>query len=101
MHGYVTTKTTYNYEDLIEKVQRKATKLVPSISHLSYEERLQRLELPSLKYRRLRGDMIMTYKLLQGHYESGACAQFMKRNRRPSVTIASNIQSLFGANTSI
>ena len=56
-------------EDLIEKVQRKETKLVPSISHLSYEERLQRLELPSLKYRRLRGDMIMTYKLLQGHFD--------------------------------
>ena len=37
-------------KDLIEKVQRKATKLVPSISHLTYEGRLQCLGLPSLKY---------------------------------------------------
>ena len=48
-------------EDLIEMVPRKAFKLVPSISYLSYEEKLQRLGLPSLKYRRFSGDMIMTY----------------------------------------
>ena len=48
-------------EDLVEKVQRKATKLVSSIRYLLYEERLRCLGLPSLKYQRLRGDMIMTY----------------------------------------
>ena len=47
-------------EDLVEKVQRKATKLVPSIRHLPYKERLRCLGLPSLKYQRLCGDMIMT-----------------------------------------
>ena len=46
-------------EDLIEKVQRKATKLVPTIRHLSYEDRLKYLGLPAIKYRRHRGDMIM------------------------------------------
>ena len=41
---------TYKVDkDLIEKVQRKATKLAPSIRHLSYEERLQYLGLPSFK----------------------------------------------------
>ena len=64
------TYTTYKVdEDIIEKVQRKATKLVPSIRHLSYEERLQHLGLPSLKYRRFHGDMIMTYNLLHGHLD--------------------------------
>ena len=56
-------------EDLVEKVQRKATKLVPSIRHLPYNERLRCLGLPSLKYRRLRGDMIMTYNILHGYLD--------------------------------
>ena len=58
-------------EDLVEKVQRKATKLVPPIRHLPYEERLQCLGLPepSLMYRRLCGDMIMTYNILHGHLD--------------------------------
>jgi len=50
-------------EDSIEKVQRKATKLVPSICHLPYEERLQYFGLPSLKYQRFHGDMIMAYNV--------------------------------------
>jgi len=37
-------------EDEIEKVQRYATRMVPSIKHLPYKERLRYLKLPSLKY---------------------------------------------------
>ena len=48
----------------VEKIQRRATKLVPELKHLPYEDRLQALDLPSLSYRRRRGDMITTYKLL-------------------------------------
>ena len=43
--------------ELVEKVQKRATKLVISLKHLPYMERLKRLNLPTLKYRRLRGDM--------------------------------------------
>ena len=46
-------------QQAIEKVQRRATKLVGSISNLTYKERLASLNLPSLLYRRRRGDMIM------------------------------------------
>jgi hypothetical protein len=48
----------------IEKVQRRATKLIPEIRHLPYDKRLRSLKLPSLQHRRRRGDMIQTYKIL-------------------------------------
>ena len=51
---------------LVERVQRRATKLVQSIRHRPYMERLQLLNLPSLYYRRKRGDMILTYQIFQG-----------------------------------
>ena len=51
---------------LLEKVQRRATKMVKNIRNLTYEERLRRMKLPSLKYRRRRGDMILVYKLVSG-----------------------------------
>ena len=35
-----------------------------------YEERLMRLKLPTLAYRRTHGDMVEIYKLLQGEYDS-------------------------------
>ena len=50
--------------DEIESVQRRATKLVPGFGELSYEDRLRKLDLPCLRYRRLRGDMIYIYKYL-------------------------------------
>ena len=46
---------------LIEKVQRRATKIVKTISSLSYEEILKHLGLPTLKYRRDRNDVIQVY----------------------------------------
>ena len=49
----------------IEMVQRRATKLVRSISHLSYSERLKFLKLDSLCYRRRRGDMIQVYRIIK------------------------------------
>ena len=53
-------------QKLIERVQRRGTKLVQTIKHLPYTERLQHLKLPSLYYRRRRGDMIAIYQLFNG-----------------------------------
>ena len=54
----------------LERVQRRATKRVPGLADLSYEERLRALKLPTLVYRRLRYDMITTYKYVHGHISS-------------------------------
>ncbi len=50
----------------LEKVQRAATRWVPSLRDLSYEERLMKFQLPTLTERRERGDMIMLYKCVGG-----------------------------------
>ena len=50
----------------LERVQRCATKLVPSIKKLSYEIRLKKLDLTSLERRRTIGDLIETFKILKG-----------------------------------
>jgi hypothetical protein len=49
----------------IEKVQKRATKLVPNLRNSSYEERLKELKLPSLAHRRIRGDAIQTFKIVK------------------------------------
>ena len=54
----------------IENVQRRATKLIPGFKELTYEQRLRRLKLPTLAYRRLRGDMIEMFKIATGKYDA-------------------------------
>lgn len=53
----------------IEGVQRRATKQLPGHQDLSYPERIKALKLPTLSYRRIRGDMIELYKILSGVYD--------------------------------
>ena len=50
--------------DKLENIQRRFTKRVPSLSHLSYSERLRALELEPLELRRLHFDLIQYYKVL-------------------------------------
>ena len=47
----------------MERVQQRATKLIPELRHLSYEDRLETLGLTTLKTRRIRGDLIQQFEI--------------------------------------
>ena len=51
---------------LIEGVQRKFTRMIPKLKSLPYEARLRGLNLATLEIRRIRGDLIEVYKILNG-----------------------------------
>lgn len=55
---------------LIENVQKRATKKLECCEGMDYEARLRFLDLPCIAYRKLRGDMIEVYKILNGGYDS-------------------------------
>jgi len=59
--------TTPLFFSKLESCQRRLTKWCKPIRHLyTYEERLVRLKLPSLRYRFDRGDAILTFQILNG-----------------------------------
>jgi len=72
-----------NDMDLLEWVQRRATKMISRMEHLSYEERLRELGLISLEKRRLRGHLIAAFQYLKGAYKKAGEGLFTRaRNDR-------------------
>ena len=55
---------------MIEGVLRRATKCVPGLHNKDYEERLKVINIPSMDYRRIHGDLIEVYTFTHGWYDS-------------------------------
>ena len=53
--------------DTLERIQRRATKMISELRDLSYEERLKECGLTTLETRRLRGEQIEVFKILNGY----------------------------------
>ena len=53
----------------VEDVLRRATRLVPELRHLEYEDRLAKAGIPSMLFRRERADMLEMYKYINGFYD--------------------------------
>nr|CAH8822191.1 unnamed protein product [Trichobilharzia regenti]CAH8832846.1 unnamed protein product [Trichobilharzia regenti]CAH8851638.1 unnamed protein product [Trichobilharzia regenti]CAH8868946.1 unnamed protein product [Trichobilharzia regenti]CAH8876533.1 unnamed protein product [Trichobilharzia regenti] len=77
-YGIQAASPCFKYEiDLLERVQRVGTKLIKGFSTLSYEERLSRLGLFPLSYRRLRGDLILAYRILRNDFGANLSKLFL------------------------
>ena len=67
---------------ILERVERRATKLIPALRWLSYPKRLAELNLYSLERRRLRGDLIEMFKILNGLKGIDEAALFTRRRNQ-------------------
>ena len=81
--------------DEIEAVQKRATKMLPETKGLEYEERLRLLKLPTLVYRRHRGDLIEMYKMIHGLYDQDVLPHFEMRENVVSRTKRKHSKQIF------
>ena len=70
--------------DLLEKVQRRGTRWISGFREVPYEERLRRLNLFPLAYRRRRGDLIYTRRILNGDLGEELRTFFTLNNEAPT-----------------
>jgi len=71
--------------EAIERVQRRATRLVPGIGHMNYDDRLKMCNLTMLEDRRRRGDLIQLFKLLNGYSSMNVEHLFCYTSQRHNV----------------
>ena len=64
--------------ELLERVQRRATKMTGGPQHLPYEDRLREVGLSSLEKGRLWGDLIAAFPYLKGDYKQGESQLFTR-----------------------
>ena len=87
-------------EDMLQGLQKRATKMIPSLRNLSYKERLKRLGMFSLRHRRLRDDMIEVFKMIQSIDQVNLGKLFCKdedrRRRKHCLKIRRRVNSDIG-----
>ena len=66
----------------LEAVQHRATRIIPALKELPYQERMKLLKLPSLRYRRAKRVMIETYKYLNGINKVSSHFHPLSKDRR-------------------
>ena len=77
--GSVYYPSTKKNIQLLENIQRRATRLLPQLRGYTYSERLESLKLPTLLYRRKRYDLIQLYKIVHG-FEDIKAEKFFEFN---------------------
>ena len=84
------------YVNLIEGVQRRATKMVRRFENLTYEQRLQKLDLSTLEFRRHFGEMVQIYKHLHFYDKDSIIGKLTRRirpQRRHDYELTTNFAS--------
>ena len=66
----------------LENVQRRYTKCIVGMKDIPYEERLKTLNLPTLEYRRIRGDMIEAFKITHNIYDHRVTENLLKLDKK-------------------
>ena len=84
---------------IIESIQRNFTKKIKGMKDKSYEERLAKLKLPSLSYRRLRGDLIEVFKIVHAVYDPITTHSLLTRVPESSKTRKTNSFNLSKSRT--
>ena len=69
------------YKQKIENVQRKFTKHIKKLNDVPYEDRLRKINLPSLEFRQLRGDMLQVFKIAHNFYDPDTTSSIFKFNK--------------------
>ena len=80
----VWTNGLKKYRNLVENVQRKFTKHIKGLNEVPYEDRLDKIKLPSLEFRQMRGDMIQVFKIANNYYDpltTNSIFEFNKNSR--------------------
>ena len=80
--------------DKLEQIQRSFTKCIIGLKDLDYEKRLEKLRLPSLEFRRIRGDLIETYKIIHNLYDPKSLKDLLPLVTTDSIT-RSNSHKLY------
>ena len=76
--------------EIIEKIQRRTTRMIPGLGGLSYEERLKACNLTTLERRRERGDAIEMFKILNGYSGNDLVSSLCFTSQRHDVSTRSS-----------